>query len=298
MGGEKVSVSLRPDEPVSIRPDEPEAVSTQPVPHDAPAVEAASAAQASVATTQNDDEYPDLTCSSSAHFEWQEFKALTGKWFGSWSSGVVPKGQAQLQNLVDLAVRKLHAMTEKVEECAMGRLFVSLLAIAAGEGTLKSNKHIHDPLLAILLEYPWSIVMRSGWPVFALLAQLQLQQKRADDFPSSGPDGAYFEGLHEKLRNQKPQELAALGAEFVRTQQHENPNNQRFLVFPALCALASQLFGQSPQVVGDALADEALRHMQGFFKQAVTNIDDLQSTLETSWPLYGLLNAAASQLSA
>jgi len=240
--------------------------------------------------------YPDLTCFSTTVSEWQDFKVLTGKWFGSWSSGVVPKSKAQLQSLTELAVRKLAAVHDKVDECAMGRLFVSLLGLASGEGTLKSMPHLSSPLLTILLDIPWAIVMRSGWPLFALLAQLHLQQQGTDDLPTSGPDQVYFQALKGRLMSHNSQvaqkELAILGAEFVRLQQDESTQNQRFLVFPALCALASQLFGQET----DAGVDQALHHMQSFFKQAVMNIDDLQSTLVTSWPLYGLLNAASTTL--
>jgi len=241
-----------------------------------------------------EDIYPDLTCKDTQHVEWQEIKGLTAQWFGSWSSGVVAKNKAQLEGLMDLFTKRLQNLHDKVDECGMGRLCMTLLAISAGQpgSSLKAAPALHSPLLTILLDVPWSIVMRSGWPLFGLLAQLQRQHHRTDDLPTAGPTAVYLHQLNAALLAQQPEVVSELGIGFVRLQEQGSVPPT---VMPALCALASQLLS-SGVFDGQARIDEALRHMQGYFREAVNSIDDLQSTVESVWPLYGVLNAAAIQL--
>jgi len=269
--------------------------------------DAGTGTQASTAAgtaTQDDDgsEFPELTCQVTPHPEWKEIKLLTYSWFGNWRAGVVPMDKANLQSLLDVSVRRLHAVHSKVDECGMGRLCMTLLAMASGEGTLKSTPAIHSPLLTILLDVPWGLVMRSGWPIFALLAQLHLHRHLKDDLPTTGRSAEYLQGLTSSLAQERPEALHILGAEFVRRQEEALEGQEivdddgRTFVMPALCALASQLL--NPGIMTATVnAEEALRHMQGFYRQAVNNIDDLQATVESAWPLYGLLNVAALRIS-
>ena len=43
-------------------------------------------------------------------------------------------------------------------------------------------------------------------------------------------------------------------------------------------------------------SEEALRHVQGFFRQSVQSIEDLHASVMSAWPLYGILHAATLAL--
>eukprot|EP00927_Polykrikos_kofoidii_P072914 TRINITY_DN68995_c0_g1_i1.p1 TRINITY_DN68995_c0_g1~~TRINITY_DN68995_c0_g1_i1.p1 ORF type:complete len:462 (-),score=64.23 TRINITY_DN68995_c0_g1_i1:30-1370(-) len=251
------------------------------------------------------DEYPDLTCDGTPHPEWKEIKGMVWQAFGSWRAGTVAMPKTELQQMLNHAVARLSAVHNKVEECGMGRLSMTLLAICAGEpgSSLKGVPGLHSPLLTVLLDVPWGNIVRSGWPLFGVLAQLNLQQQLKDDLPTAGPSSVYFNALKERLSDQRVEALAALGAEFIQLQEESgggagvqggSGNEGRTHVMPALCALASQLF--SPGVLTGPEPDVALHHMQNFFRQAVNNIQDMQSTIDSTWPLYAVVNGAASQL--
>eukprot|EP00929_Paragymnodinium_shiwhaense_P053250 TRINITY_DN26659_c1_g2_i1.p1 TRINITY_DN26659_c1_g2~~TRINITY_DN26659_c1_g2_i1.p1 ORF type:complete len:506 (+),score=112.44 TRINITY_DN26659_c1_g2_i1:196-1713(+) len=247
-------------------------------------------------------QYPDLTCMATQRVEWIAVKALTAEWFGSWKAGVVAKDKTQLQGLLDIFMQRLEAAVQDTgEECGMGRLCMTLLALSSGESgaSLKMAPSFHSPLLTILLDVPWLIVMQSGWPLFGLLAQLQMQQHKRDDMPVSGASQHYLTKLRQALVQEQAETIAELGSRFV-VQQEEAENrgpsaeSEETKVMPALCALASQLLGNGVLVGGPpGSAEKALGHMQAFYRQAVTNIDDLQATLDSVWPLYSILSQAA-----
>lgn len=248
--------------------------------------------------THRDSIYPDLTCLATKRIEWLAVRTLTQEWFGTWEAGVVAREKSWLQGLLDIFISRLKSFVqESQEECGMGHLCMTLLAISSAEygTTLKIAPTFHSPLLTILLDIPWSIVMRSGWPLFGLLAQLQMQHHKDVDAPMSGHSKQYLLSLNEALSKNNTRLVIGLGVEFVQIQdaveQADHSGSAHAQVMPALCALASQLlgFGYSPGGVGDS-GDNALGQMQEFFRQSVRNIDDLQSTLDSTWPLYGILS--------
>lgn len=253
-----------------------------------------------VAMPSDEISYPELSCNQVVHPEWLEVKALTLHEFGGWPSHwrqrplylVGEEDQARVQTLVDTAVQKLRSSSSD-EECGMGRLCMSLLAVAAGSsGSLLGAQFLHAPLLTVLLEVPWRLVLSSGWPFFAILAQLHMRRPR-HDAPIAGPAANYFRALEGGLEKREASALAILGAEFL--QSDEGRAHARLHVLPGLCALASQLL--SPEVGTPSMpVDAALKQVQGFFRQAVQSIEDVQSTLETAWPLYRVLHLAAVTL--
>lgn len=246
--------------------------------------------------------YPELTCKDVLHKQWLEVKALTAAEF---EVGMGEEGRrARLQALVDRAVRSLSSSQSNADECGMGRLCMSLLAIAAGTsagdagvsggGSLLSAYAVHSPLLTVLLDVPWRLVLSSGWPLFAILAWLsQLRDRREGTPLAAGPAADYFAALHAGLERREAHRLAQLGAEFLRSA--EGRAHASTHVMPGLCALASQLL--SPEVgSGGMPVDTALKQVQGFFRQAVQSIEDIQGTLDSAWPLYRVLSLAAATL--
>merc|ERR1719263_667656 len=177
-----------------------------------------------------------------------------------------------------------------------------LQMIAGGKGgSLKEMPSIHSPLLTILLDVPWSRVMRSGWPIFGLLAQLSVLTAQSSDAPVvDGHVQRYYKSLRAGLSKPvAPNALAELGAAFVQEQEASEAASPeattgRVHVMPALRAPASQLLGA--EVLRHGRAEAALQHMQSFFRQAVSSISDLQGTVESSWPLHAVLHAVSVRL--
>lgn len=243
-------------------------------------------------------EYPELTCSEAANSaDWLEVKRMTSLQFSHWRAGVKMLATAQLQVLVDSAVSRLSAHSH-VDECGMGRLCMSLLAIIASNtgGSLIGARAIHSPVLTILLDVPWRLVIQSGWPLFAMLAQLHLRARRPESVPTTGgPAEEYFHTLAKSLEQHQVDSLAGLGATFLRLE--EGRAHASAYVTPGLCALASQLLSPEVGTAAGMPAGDALQRVQGFFRQAVQSIEDLQGTLDSAWPFFGVLHLAALHLS-
>lgn len=257
-------------------------------------------------------EYPELTCSSAGNEDWLEVKSATALQFGSWLAGIELKDAAQLQVLVDSAVKRLGSKGGSgAGECGMGRLCMSILAVLAGGtgGDLLGAHAIHAPLLTVLLDVPWRLVIRSGWPLFGMLSQLQLGARHRQSPPNTGLAGEFYRDLvatlerrdaglqsdfGASLERHEASRLAYLGAMFLRSE--EGRAHAATYVIPGLCALASQLL--APEVGTESMPiDTALQQVQGFFRQAVQSIEDLQGTLDTAWPLYSVLHLASLQFS-
>lgn len=252
------------------------------------ATDAAELPKFGAAPAEGDGQYPDLTCAKNVHTEWHIFKELLRSNIDTWLVSDVSRSSrsAHLQSLLGVAGDTLQSVYYNVEECGMGRLCMSLLGIASGEagGSVLGAPSLHSPLLTLLLDVPWYLLMQSGWPFFGLLAQVHLQSHKLEDVPKKGREAAYFQELGTALAQKDAGKLAAAGAEFLF---HKDEISNTLSV---LCALASQLLELSPT---EQQAGDVLTQLQVFFKQAVRNVEDLQVTLDSAWPLYGLLHAAS-----
>ena len=82
--------------------------------------------------------------------------------------------------------------------------------------------------------------------------------------------------------------LSSLSAEFLRSEDGRALASAH--VLPELCALSSQHL--SPDVGTSSLpAEAALKQVRGFFRRAVQSAEDVQGTLDSAWPLYGMLHS-------
>ena len=57
-----------------------------------------------------------------------------------------------------------------------------------------------------------------------------------------------------------------------------------------LCALSPQHLSPDVGTSGHP-AEAALKQVRGFFRQAVQSVEDAQGTLDSAWPLYGMLHS-------
>jgi len=249
---------------------------------------------------KENDGLPDLACARTPHKEWREFKAVLIQWLGAWSGGTVPQDQEQVRGVLEVVQQTLRPVYHEVNECGMGRLSMTLLALIVGEGkgSLLSVPSLHSPLLTILLDIPWGVLMRSGWPFFGLLSQLQLHTHRLDDAPADGHVGSYFNALVKTLPTQDVDTLVSLGAQFIYLDDEASKAREAAAVadgkdgaaaalenghvMPTLCAWASLLL--NAEVLRDkSRAEGALQHMQAFFRQAVMSIDDSSLCMASLW---------------
>lgn len=245
-------------------------------------------------------EFPDLTCAETPFREWLEVKVMLKEYLGKWSSSIVRHDEhyvASLAEMLQASADLLKPVNSEVNECGMGRLCMTLLALGsgAGDGHLESVPSIHSPLLTVLLEYPWDTVMQSGWPFFALLSQLHVHSRQnrpiAFDMPTHGYVKAYFDALGRGLEQQNWDGVRLAGANFLIEEDEARkrsvtPDQNRMA---ELCAIVSQQLSRSPQ----GSMQNSVLHLQTVFRQAVRHFDDLQVTLHSAWPLYGLLHAVA-----
>lgn len=241
---------------------------------------------------KDDSEYPDLACEASPR--WLDVKALVWAVFGRWQVGVALVSQSDIDQVLDRSAAVLGDLLEKPDTCGMGRLCMTLLTMAQSKQLqLHSLPSIHSPILTILLDVPWRLLMRSGWPIFGLLAQLSLRSPQGADVPvDGGLETDYYSALHAGLVKEIPDVLAGLGAQYIQSSEAGDGNQTSMHVMPALCGLATQLL----EPANHENVDEPLKHMQHFFRQQVTSITDLQGTLDSAWPLHSVLHAAAVNL--
>lgn len=262
------------------------------------------AEQASVLPKIDDvrgEDAPDLTCSSVPFKEWHDFKRLVAQHLGGPNSAVEPLSDDMLQSLLTVSTQGLQAMTDHVNACGMGRLCVTLLGVLAGEAEerclLKAPSEVHSPLLTVLLDISWVEVVRSGWPLFGILAQMHLRRRKPDDLPGDAATAKYYEELQVLLVHGQFSTLAQTSAQYLNKREEEatdeDSEQSGVHVMPALCALACQLLG--PQATSEGAIEEYLVHMQSFFKQAILSIEDLQQTLDSAWPLFPVLALAAAR---
>mmetsp|Transcript_64714 Transcript_64714/g.124829 ORF Transcript_64714/g.124829 Transcript_64714/m.124829 type:complete len:513 (-) Transcript_64714:46-1584(-) len=249
--------------------------------------------------------------------EWQDVKTMAQNQFGTWKAGVVREDATSMRALLDHAVERVQGVQNVpgvTNECGMGRLSMSVLAVlnVDSQHSLHGEPLVHAPLLTVLLDIPWSVTVWSGWPLFALLAQMHLHTHGADDMPVAGGRHAhYFRGLQEALVQQRPDLLSRRGAQFLEQTPGQQQQQQGAVpahnggamvgeaggmhAMPILCALASQLLGADVQRRKEA--EQALQQVQAFYRQSVQSIEDLHASIVSAWPLYGILHTASLQLS-
>lgn len=231
-----------------------------------------------------------LVCQDVPSAEWGEVKVLFVEQLGMWSAGTVPQDNRQLQQLHNAAMLRLKTANDSASECGMGHLSMAMLTILAQEGGA-ALPTLPAQLRNVLLDVPWTLIARSGWPIFALLAQLRLKTRGGDGLPpieSHGTD--YLHAIIESLQKQSPADLVSLGAEYV---QREGSHQMGEDTMPFLCALASHLLGQN----FEDLLEAGLRDVQSLFQLSVQSDEELKASVTSDWPFYGVLHTAVLRLS-
>lgn len=246
---------------------------------------------------------PDLACTlGSSSMSWgaakQRFRdifAVAPPW--------LPAGKPNLSQAMEngLQILKSHgALSPQVaDECGLGKLCLQLMAFTVVEDPtalvqlFSSYEPLASPVLTMLLDIPWVEIAKSGWPIFGLLAQINLRKAETPEALNT-PE---LDGLGDPAAQQFQAELAAAleasdGPGVERAASSFLQKDAAANALAPLTALAAQALAVSD---GQARA-EYLKAMQIGVRQAIGNAGELDVALSTNWPLWGLLHAAVDSL--
>jgi len=194
------------------------------------------------------------------------------------------------------AVGGLSRETDAVAECGFGKLFIQLLSIVtvdepAGVAQyFQEHPSMASPVLTMLLDIPWIAMAQSGWPFFAILAQINYQKTKllapmlnvdAVDGLANEASRAYFDLMQEGQKNGDMVSMATASTMYLRGAPIESP-------YGTLTAMATQ--SAISMNVQDRL--KSLESLQDAFRQTTTTPSELDIALTIRWPLWGFLHAA------
>lgn len=242
----------------------------------------------------------DLGCTTGAHaVAWQNAKQR----FRSVTSA--PLGLAPREVLVGAlegAITDLKAAsalsTQATDECGFGKLFLQLMSIATVDDpaglaqVFSAIEQIASPVLTLALDVPWDAVAKSGWPLFGILAQINLRKVQAGTLDTSGIDGLgdpTTKAFHAELTAALSRDGAAIEAASSAFLKKENQSPS---ALAPLTAMSAQAAGQTELPV----RAEMLAATQAVMKQVLGDAAELDIALSTSWPLWGLLHIAVDSL--
>lgn len=260
---------------------------------------AAAAAEAAEGGTPPVDDLLALGCESGPNSEaWTSAKRQIRGVFERPSAGLAPTGKQMLRDAleaVQAGLKGTGAISRSSQgECGLGRLSVQLLGVATLEPEeqvqiFSASEQLASPTLTALLDLPWMAVAQSGWPIYALLGEINLQKREAGINNVESVDGL-DKPLGQAFYNELTQAVVkGDGAAIGRvTNVYLSVDDAEQSAFASLTAL----------VAGGASAEAKLRAdildtTQGGLRQIVSNGIGLDVALGTQWPFWGLFHMAA-----
>mmetsp|Transcript_55943 Transcript_55943/g.155990 ORF Transcript_55943/g.155990 Transcript_55943/m.155990 type:complete len:284 (+) Transcript_55943:95-946(+) len=180
-------------------------------------------------------------------------------------------------------------------ECGFGRILLQMLNImlvedpALAAQVFRSAEVLSSPVLTVLLDVPWVHVALSGWPFFAVLAQVALHKvdvlknlvdnDMVDGLQNDEATKAYFAQLASAQMTNDIASMAAATVTYLDGPSKEN-------IFGPLTAMAAQSAVQP----GAQERLELLHGMQKAMRNIIRTVSDLEVALTIRWPLWGLLH--------
>jgi hypothetical protein len=183
-------------------------------------------------------------------------------------------------------------------ECGMGRVLIQLLSILSIDDpqlvgvVLRESEALASPTLTVILDLPWPDTALSGWPFFGILSQVALHKSTVME--NAGAAVAEVDGLVD----QASQEY------FAHITEAKKVNDVSAMIMASMMFIQGEPNGQSPLGLLTALAAQTaaqekvadrLGFMQGLQAQLrgfLPSATDLEASLSTRWPLWGLLHVA------
>jgi len=194
------------------------------------------------------------------------------------------------------AVRGLSGDADAVNECGVGKLFIQLLSLVGIEEPsaiaqyFQEHQGIASPVLTTLLDIPWVTVAQSGWPFFAVLAQINYQKSRllgpmlnveAVDGLANEAVKAYFDVMTGSQHSGDMVAMATASQMYLRQPPEGSP-------YAGLTAMATQTAVSMD--IQERL--KGIQTLQDAFRQALTTPQELDIALTIRWPLWGFLHVS------
>lgn len=227
----------------------------------------------------------------------KEFRALFKQ------SPFQPLDRATTKEALDRALIDLKASGAlQADDCGVGKLALQLLSFTNVDDPLalvqlfEGFEQLSSPVLTLLLDVPWVVLAQSGWPVFAMLGQINMRKGAVPEAINSDaidgvadPAGQEFQAyLMGGLQAGNIQVVEQISSAYM---QAGMPASGGSALAP-LTALAAQATG------GRGLQQhlDVLDALQSAFKQVIGTGAELDVALSTRWPLWGLMHVGVDAL--
>jgi len=245
----------------------------------------------------------DLVCGSGKNAAvWQQVKAGFRSAFAD-GKALLGVPQEQLATTLTQARSTLDAAgalaPANAEECGTGKLSLQMLTMTTLEDPIALSQlfsgveRLSSPVMTLILELPWLAIAQSGWPLFALLAQVNQRRVQAGATVPQEVDG--LDGKYEPLFLRELYEALAKGD----SRQLEESSR----IFASIDDTKGSALAALTAVAGQAAADRPpqekvllLEQLQNGFRQAIGSAPELDIALGTQWPLFGLIHFVLEQL--
>jgi hypothetical protein len=192
-------------------------------------------------------------------------------------------------------VRGLSTDADAVNECGFGKLFIQLLSLVAVDDPASLAQYFQDhtavasPVLTMLLDIPWVSMAQSGWPFFAILAQINFQKVKllSPMLNVAAVDGLANEAVSAYFDLMTGPTSADMHAMATASQMYlRNPPPDS--LYGTLTAMATQ--AAISMDIQERLKD--IQALQEGFRQTILTPSELDIALTIRWPLWGFLHVS------
>lgn len=243
---------------------------------------------------------PDLGCIAGPHAAtWRAVKERFRSLFPSEGPPTAAVSREKLQAVLDDSMRMLKESNtlspEAAGECGLGRLALQMLTLTTIEDPMaivqvfSETERLASPVLTFLLDVNWVLLGQSGWPMFGFLAQISLRKQNDGITLNDEGDGLdaelskkFFAELKDALVKEEYEKVIQSGSDFLSSDAPAGNSP-----IGALTAFASQAMA-----LPAAERVRVLQEMQTAFGQMIGGAAELDISLSTRWPLWGLTHAA------
>jgi len=181
-------------------------------------------------------------------------------------------------------------------ECGTGQLMIQLLKVITidsdGEliGQIKSKDQLSSPILTLLLDVPWT-AYQPEWPLFGLLAQAAVRRSQTHT-NNEAIDGLvqpelkqFASAMNNAIGESNLEALKALSQTFIDS----GADAMQVSPIGFLTAIFTQAATAPTKTEAAAMFSDA----QILLKRMITSPADLEVTLGSHWPLWGMAYLAS-----
>jgi len=244
----------------------------------------------------------DLTCEKTAQLQtWlnvqQKFQYILGP-----AAGFVALNK---ENTLEPAVASItqdiaSLPTENAGECGIGQLMLQLLKVITidsdGEliGQIKSQDQLSSPILTLLLDVPWTSY-QPEWPMFGLLAQAAVRRSQTHT-NNEATDGLVQPEL-KQLANAMNHAIGDSNLDVLKGLSNAFIEFGSDAVQVSPIGFLTAVFAQAVTAPTKKEAQAMFSDAQIFMKNMISSPSDLETTLGSRWPMWGMAYLASLKAS-